>query len=128
MRYVQIIVFFLLIAFTFHVNAQEDMIDISLSGEWEITRETPKGKKSVAITMAHEGSKATVWSKNGEYTITLKGNRVHWEQQVKTPMGKMKAIHQGTIESENRLSGTFVFDDGPLTGRQMKWTAKRKLE
>ena len=100
--------------------------EVDLSGEWTIVQETPRGKRSSDISIKHEGSSASVWSKDGEYIMTIDGDSVRWKQEIKTPMGAMEAACEGKIESVSKMSGTSSISEGFLSGRSINWTADRK--
>ncbi|MEO9871944.1 hypothetical protein [Ekhidna sp.] len=104
------------------VQAQE----IDISGDWTITQDTPRGKRSSDISIKQDGSKATVWSNEGEYVMTIDGQNVSWDRNITTPMGAMAASFKGKISNENRMSGTSSFSSGPMSGRSMNWSANRK--
>ena len=114
----------LLIVFCFFLSGEAQ--EVNLTGEWTITQDTPGGKRSSDVSIKHEGSKATVWSGEGEYIMTIAGENISWSQPMVTPMGSMQADCIGKIESGSKMSGTTSFSEGPLSGRSINWSADRK--
>ena len=116
-----------LILFALASYAQQK-IPFDLTGDWELIRETPRGKKKTDLEVAHTEDQVRFRSKNGEFIIQTDGNKISWEETLRTPKGKLVAKHQGHVLAADNLSGTFVITEGPISGRQMKWSAKRRRE
>ncbi|MEL6141634.1 MAG: hypothetical protein AAFQ37_06550 [Bacteroidota bacterium] len=96
-----------------------------ITGTWEISSSTPRGNRKSKLTIVQNGETATATSDRGDFTITIKGDQVSWEQEISTPMGNIKTNSVGTIKDANNMLGTMTMSDGPMAGRELSWTAKR---
>ncbi len=100
-----------------------DSLDIS--GGWALTSSTPRGSRTVDLMITHDGSSATARTKEEEFIIRISGNKVSFSRELSSPMGKMILDYEGTV-SANSMEGTSKMSSGPMEGREMSWTAKKK--
>ncbi len=119
-----------LIAFVFFpvfLNAQ----DINVTGDWEMTTESPRGERTQTIHIEQDGEKLTVTMQGGmrggqggeeiKAEGTIQGNKVEWSFTRSTPRGDFTTTYTGTVEGDT-MSGEV--DRGERgTG---PWTANRK--
>jgi len=101
----------------------QDKIDVT--GEWEITRTTPRGPMTSTITFKQEGENLTVTSigRDGQEIVsqgTIKGNEIEWSMTRSTPQGEFTVVNKGKVEGDT-MTGTTQMGD-----RTSEWTAKRK--
>ena len=108
--------------------------DIDLTGDWEMTSETPRGEITQTIHIEQDGEKLTVTMQGGmgrrggqggggEITAegTIQGNKVEWSFTRNTPRGEFTTKYTGTVDGDT-ISGEV--DRGPRG--TAPWTAKRK--
>ena len=108
--------------------------DIDMTGDWELTTESPRGEVTQTIHIEQEGEKLTVTLQGGmgrrggqggggEITAegTIQGNNVEWSFTRNTPRGDFTTKYTGTVEG-NTMSGE-VDRGGRGTA---PWSAKRK--
>lgn len=101
----------------------QDKIDVT--GEWEITRDTPRGPMTSTITFKQEGENLTVTTigRDGQEIVskgTIKGNEIEWSMTRSTPQGEFTIVSKGKVEGDT-MSGTTQMGE-----RTSEWTAKRK--
>ena len=116
-----------LVLFPAFSNAQ----DIDLTGDWELTSETPRGERTQTIHIEQDGEKLTVTmqggfrggQQGGEITAegTIKGNKVEWSFTRNTPRGEVTTKYTGTVEGDT-MSGEV---DRGQRGTA-PWSAKRR--
>jgi len=96
-----------------------------VTGEWELTAESPRGEFTQAVKFVQDGEVLTVTmeSRRGdelEGEGTVKGNKIEWTILRSTPRGEFEMIYKGTIDGDT-MSGTVDFG-----GRgEMEWTANK---
>lgn len=105
--------------------------DIDVTGDWEMTSETPRGVRTQTIHFEQDGEKLTVTmqggfrggQEGGEITAegTIKGNKIEWSFTRNTPRGEITTKYTGTVEG-NTMSGEV---DRGQRGTA-PWSAKRK--
>ncbi len=100
---------------------------IDVTGEWEITRETPRGPMTSTVTFKQEGENLTVTSvgRDGQEIVskgTIKGNELEWSMTRSTPQGEFTVVNKGKVEGDT-MTGTTQMGD-----RTSEWTAKRKAK
>ena len=108
--------------------------DIDLTGDWEMTTESPRGERTQTIHIEQDGDKLTVTMAGGpgrrggqggggEITAegTIKGNKVEWSFTRNTPRGDFSTKYTGTVEGDT-MSGEV---DRGQRGTA-PWSAKRK--
>jgi hypothetical protein len=115
------------LSFPVLLNAQ----DIDVTGDWEMTSETPRGERTQTIHFKQDGEKLTVTmqggfrggQEGGEITSegTIEGNKIEWSFTRNTPRGEFTVKYTGTVDGD---SMTGEVDRGP--GRTSPWIAKRK--
>lgn len=96
-----------------------------VTGEWELTAESPRGEFTQAVKFVQDGETLTVTmeSRRGdemEGEGTVKDNEIEWTILRSTPRGEFEMVYKGTIDGDT-MSGTVDFG-----GRgEMEWTAKK---
>ena len=107
--------------------------DIDLTGDWEMTTESPRGEITQTIHIDQDGEKLTVTLQGGmgrrggqgggEITAegTIQGNKVEWSFTRNTPRGDFTTKYTGTVDGDT-MSGE-VDRGGRGTA---PWSAKRK--
>jgi len=119
-----------LLTFPILLNGQ----DIDLTGDWEMTTESPRGERTQTIHIEHDGEKLTVTMTGGpgrrggqggggEITAegTIRGNKAEWSFTRNTPRGDFTTKYTGTVEGDTMIGEV---DRG---GRgTAPWSAKRK--
>jgi hypothetical protein len=98
---------------------------VDVSGDWELTMETPRGpmtrathfeQDGVTIAVTMEGMRGNELEGEG----TIKGNGIEWTVSRETPQGEFTITFSGTVEGDT-MSGT-----ADIAGRRtIDWTAKR---
>jgi hypothetical protein len=101
----------------------QDKIDVS--GEWEMTQDTPRGPMTRTITFKQDGENLTVTTmgRDGQEIVskgTIKGNELEWSMTRTTPQGEFTIAYKGKVEGD-AMTGTMQMGD-----RTSEWTAKRK--
>ncbi len=104
--------------------------DINVTGDWEMTSETPRGERTQTIHIEQDGEKLIVTMQGGmrggqgggEITAegTIQGNKVEWSFSRSTPRGDFSIKYTGTVEGDTM---TGEVDRGQ--GGTSPWTAKR---
>jgi hypothetical protein len=108
--------------------------DIDLTGDWEMTSETPRGEITQTIHIEQDGEKLTLTMTGGmgrgggqggggEITAegTISGNKVEWSFTRNTPRGDFTIKYTGTVEGDT-MSGEVDRGQRGTT----PWNAKRK--
>lgn len=116
-----------LVLFSFMLGGQ----DIDVTGDWEMTSQTPRGERTQTIHIEQDGEKLTVTmqggfrggQEGGEITAegTIQGNKVEWSFTRSTPRGEFTIKYTGTVDGDT-MAGEV--DRGQ--GGTSPWTAKRK--
>jgi hypothetical protein len=99
---------------------------VNISGEWEMTIQTPRGEMSLTTKFTQEGEKLTVsmvgprgGEANGEGTI--QGTAIQWSVTRTGPEGNSFIVtYKGTVEG-NSMSGTAENPRGTVN-----WKATKK--
>jgi hypothetical protein len=117
---------FLSLALMLAVMASFALAAVNVTGDWEMTRTTPRGPMTSTITFTQTGENLTVKTtgRNGEEitgTGTIKGNELEWTITRTGPQGEMKVTYKAKVEGD-KMTGTSQFGDRPAT----EWTAVRK--
>jgi hypothetical protein len=99
--------------------------DSGVSGKWKLTSKSARGERSSEITLAQDGEKLTVKSKDREGNDvtsegTVKGSEITWTSKRQTPMGELTISYTGKVEGQT-MSGTTTFSRGG-TG---EWKAEK---
>jgi hypothetical protein len=105
--------------------------DIDVTGDWELTSETPRGERTQTIHIEQDGEKLTVTMQGGyrggqeaaEITAegTIQGNKVEWSFTRSTPRGDFSTKYTGTVDGDT-MSGEVDRGERGIN----PWTAKRK--
>lgn len=105
--------------------------DINVTGDWEMTSETPRGERTQAIHIEQDGEKLIVTMQGGmrggqgggEITAegTIQGNKVEWSFSRSTPRGDFSIKYTGTVDGDT-MTGEVERGQGGTS----PWTAKRK--
>jgi len=101
----------------------QEMVDVT--GEWEITVESPRGTRTQAITFEQEGNSLTgaMETQMGTTPIStgsVNGNDISFTMVFTRGDRSMELAYTGTVEGDE-MSGKFVTPRG-----EVPWTAKRK--
>ena len=101
---------------------------VDLTGEWQITIETPDGTFTPTAILQQQGEKLTGTYKGrmGESKLegSVKEKAVKWEVTVHVQDQDLKLAYSGTVESNDTMKGSVQFGD--IGSAQ--WTAKRKAK
>jgi hypothetical protein len=105
--------------------------DIDVTGDWEMTSQTPRGERTQTIHFEQDGEKLTVTmqggfrggQEGGEITAegTISGNKVEWSFTRSTPRGEFTVKYTGTVDGD-----TMAGEADRGQGGTSPWTAKRK--
>jgi hypothetical protein len=105
--------------------------DIDVTGDWEMTTESPRGERTQTIHIEQDGEKLTVTMQGGmrggqggeEITAegTIQGNKVEWSFTRNTPRGDFTTKYTGTVDGDTMTGEVDRGERG--TG---PWSAKRK--
>lgn len=105
--------------------------DINVTGDWEMTSETPRGERTQTIHIEQDGEKLIVTMQGGmrggqgggEITAegTIQGNKVEWSFSRSTPRGDFSIKYTGTVDGDT-MTGEVERGQGGTS----PWTAKRK--
>lgn len=109
------------------VAAAVAMAAVDVSGQWDMTRQTPRGEQTSTITFIQDGEKLTVKmpGRNGEEmtgTGTIKGSELEWTITRTGPQGEMTITYKAKVEGD-KMTGTTQFGE-----RTMDWTAVKKAK
>lgn len=97
-----------------------------VSGDWQLTMQTPRGEMTMDMSIVQDGEKITVTMagmRGGEATGegTIKGNAIEWTITRSTQRGEFTSVYKGTVEGDT-MSGTVEMG----TFGTQEWTAKKK--
>jgi len=111
-----------LVLIPFLLTAQE----VNVTGDWEMTTQSPRGERTQTIHIEQEGEKITVTmeGRQGEEITgegTVKGNKIEWSMTRSTPRGDFTITYTGTVEGDTMSGEAQMGDFGT-----MEWTAKKK--
>jgi hypothetical protein len=100
--------------------------DVNVTGDWEMTINTPRGERTRDIHFEQEGEKLTVtWKGMRGREITaegaVKGNEIEWTASRSTPRGEFKMTYTGKIEGDTMSGEVHMGDFGTR-----EWKAKKK--
>jgi len=114
---------FLLISLPILLGAGE----IDVSGDWEMTTESPRGERTSTIHFEQDGENLTVTmeGRRGGSEVTgkgtIKGDKIEWTITRSTQRGEFTTTYAGTVEGDT-MSGEIQM--GERGSRP--WKAKRK--
>ena len=104
---------------------------VDVTGDWEMTTESPRGERTQTIHFEQDGEKLTVTMQGGmrggqggeeiKAEGTIQDNKVEWTFTRSTPRGDFSTKYTGTVEGDT-MSGEV---DRGQRGTA-PWSAKRK--
>jgi len=114
--------FFILVFLAISLSAQ----DVNVTGDWEISMETPRGPMTQEMHFEQDGEKLTVTmtTRRGDEITgegTIKGNEIEWTITRSTPRGEFTMTYKGTVEGDTMSGEVQMGDRG-----SSEWTAKKK--
>jgi hypothetical protein len=116
------------LALTLAVMASFALAAVNVTGDWEMTRTTPRGPMTSTISFMQTDENLTVKmpGRNGAEmtgTGTVKGNELEWTITRTGPQGEMKITYKAKVEGD-KMTGTSQSGDRPA----MEWTAVKKAK
>ena len=100
--------------------------EVDVSGDWEMTSQSPRGEMTRALHFDQDGQKIKVTMEGfrgdeitGEGTI--EGNKIEWTMTMSTPGGEFTLTYKGTVDGDT-MAGTVEMGDRGTRD----WTAKKK--
>jgi hypothetical protein len=100
--------------------------EISVSGSWDMTIQTPQGERPTTVTFTQEKEAVKVsmtgpegMTINGEGTI--KESAIQWTLTISGPNGDFTLFFKGKVEGESMTGELQMGDFGTAT-----WSAKKK--
>lgn len=93
------------------LSAQE----VDVTGDWQMTVETPRGEMTSDVHFDQDGERLTVTMVGPEGDEisgegTVRGSEIEWTVTRSTPRGEMTMTYTGTVEG-NMMSGDVQFGD-----------------
>lgn len=90
-------------------------LEVDVTGDWQMTMETPRGEITSDVHFDQEGERLTVTMVGPEGDEisgegTVKGSEIEWTVTRSTPRGEMTMTYTGTVEG-NKMSGEVQFGD-----------------
>jgi hypothetical protein len=105
--------------------------DINVTGDWEMTTESPRGERTQTIHIEQDGEKLTLTMQGGmrggqggeeiKAEGTIQGNKVEWSITRNTPRGEFTSKYTGTVEGDSMSGEVDRGERGTAP-----WSAKRK--
>jgi hypothetical protein len=116
------------LALTLAVMASFALAAVNVTGDWEMTRTTPRGPmtSTISFTQTDENLTVKMPGRNGAEmtgTGTVKGNELEWTITRTGPQGEMKITYKAKVEGD-KMTGTSQSGDRPA----MEWTAVKKAK
>lgn len=100
---------------------------VNVSGEWDLTLNTPRGEMTSTAKFVQEGEKLTVTmiSPRDESTGTgtIKGADIEWTVTRETPRGQMTITYKGKVEGNTMKGEAQMGDFGTAEWKATKKTA-----
>jgi hypothetical protein len=100
---------------------------VNVSGEWDLTANTPRGEMTSTAKFVQEGEKITVTmiSPRGESTGTgtIKGADIEWTVTRETPRGQITITYKGKVEGNTMKGEAQMGDFGTAEWKATKKTA-----
>jgi hypothetical protein len=98
---------------------------VDVSGDWEITIESPRGTRTRTVTFEQDGNEltGTMETQMGATPISegsVNGSEISFTMVFTRGEGSMSLVYTGTVEGDE-MSGNVVTPRG-----EIPWTAKRK--
>ncbi len=101
-----------------------DKVDVS--GEWEITIQSPQGTFTPSAVFQQDGEKLTGTYKGrfGESKLegTVKEKAIQWKTTISIQGESANLVYKGTVESADEMKGSVELGDFGTS----EWKAKRK--
>ena len=104
---------------------------VDVTGDWEMTTESPRGERTQTIHFEQDGEKLTVTMQGGmrggqgggEITAegTIIGNKIEWSITRSTPRGDFTTKYTGTVDGDTMSGEVDRGERGTAP-----WSAKRK--
>lgn len=99
---------------------------VDVSGEWEMTSQSPRGERILTISIVQEGEKITVTmpGRQGDEVTgegTIKDKTIEWTVIRSTPRGDFTMTYTGTVEGDSMSGEVEISDRGA-----QEWTATKK--
>ena len=120
-KFYSVIALFSLLLIPLMLTAQ----DVNVTGDWEMTTQSPRGERTSDVHFEQEGEKLTVTMQmmGEEVTAegTVKGNKIEWSITRSTQRGDFTISYSGTVEGDTMSGEAQMGDFGA-----MEWTAKKK--
>ena len=99
--------------------------DVDVTGDWEMTSQSPRGERTSDVRFEQDGEKLTVTMQiMGEEVKsegTVKGNKIEWSVTRSTPRGEFTISYSGIVEGDTMSGEAQMGDFGT-----MEWSAKKK--
>jgi hypothetical protein len=99
--------------------------DVNVTGDWEMTTQSPRGERTSDVHFEQDGEKLTVTMQlRGEEATAegmVKGNKIEWSITRNTQRGEFTISYSGTIDGDSMSGEAQMGDFGT-----MEWTAKKK--
>jgi hypothetical protein len=105
--------------------ASVSLMAVDISGEWELTIQSPRRERTQKVAFSQDGEDLTVIMEGMqgdeiEGQGTVEGDQIEWTITRSTPRGEFSMTFKGTIEGDT-MSGEVSFGDrGPF-----EWTAEK---
>jgi len=100
---------------------------VNISGEWDLTVNTPRGEMTSTAKFVQEGEKltVTVTSPRGESTGTgtIKGADIEWTVTRESPRGQFTITYKGKVEGNTMKGEAQMGDFGTSEWKATKKTA-----
>jgi hypothetical protein len=100
---------------------------VNVSGEWDLTVNTPRGEMTSTAKFVQEGEKltVTVTSPRGESTGTgtIKGADIEWTVTRESPRGQFTITYKGKVEGNTMKGEAQMGDFGTSEWKATKKTA-----
>ena len=104
---------------------------VDVTGDWEMTTESPRGERTQTIHFEQDGEKLTITMQGGmrggqgggEITAegTISGNKIEWSITRSTPRGDFTTKYTGTVDGDTMSGEVDRGERGTAP-----WSAKRK--
>ncbi|MBN1272735.1 MAG: hypothetical protein JXB26_10750 [Candidatus Aminicenantes bacterium] len=98
--------------------------DVNVTGDWELTIQTPRGERTQQAHFEQDGENLTVTMEGRQGQIeakgTVKGNKIEWSVTRETPRGEFTMTYTGTVEGDTMSGEVQMGDFG-----SGEWSAKR---
>lgn len=98
---------------------------VDVTGDWEMTIQSPRGERTMKINFVQTGENLEVKMEGfqGEEikgTGKIKDNEIEWTITVNGPQGEMSITNKGKVDGDTMTGTVSLGEMG-----DMEWTAKR---